>query len=196
MLTPPPDTRCLIFDWDGTLVDTQLANYRAMAQAIRSYGISLDKAWFDARTGLSSAEMAETLLRETPPPGPVPIAEVTRLRDELFLHSCHQVRVVPSVALVARAYHGRLPVAVASGGARRVIEATLPHVQLAGVIDVLVTREDVQEGKPSPDLFLLAAQQMHIEPAQCLVYEDSSEGLLAASRAGMAAIDVRPFRDS
>ncbi|RLU81752.1 hypothetical protein CTZ27_31555 [Streptomyces griseocarneus] len=194
MLTPPPEARCLIFDWDGTLADTQYANYLAMAEALRRHGVGLDRSWFDERTGLSSAELVEALMEEAAVTGPVPVAEVVRARDAAFLRGCHRIREVPAVADVVRAYHGTLPVAVASGGARRVIEATIPHVGLREQIDVLVTREDVDRGKPWPDLFLLAARRLGVPPGDCLVYEDSDEGLLAAGAAGMAAIDVRPYR--
>ncbi|MEU2874632.1 HAD family phosphatase [Streptomyces olivoreticuli] len=194
MLTPPPEARCLIFDWDGTLADTQHANYLAMAEALRGFGVELDQSWFDERTGLSSGELVETLMKETAIAGPVPVAEVVRARDAAFLRGCHRIREVPAVAEVMRTYHGSVPVAVASGGARQVIEATIPHVGLSEKIDVLVTREDVERGKPWPDLFLLAARRLGVSPGDCLVYEDSDEGLLAAEAAGMAAIDVRPYR--
>jgi beta-phosphoglucomutase-like phosphatase (HAD superfamily) len=194
VLTPPPEIRCLIFDWDGTLADTQYANYRAMAAALQPYDIALDQDWFDARTGLSSAEMIEDLLLSTPVSRAVPVGDVVAFRDEAFLRQCHTVREVPAVAEVARAHHGRLPVAVASGGARHIIEATLPHTGLTDVVDLLLTREDVHHGKPSPDLFLLAAERLEIAPSHCLVYEDSPQGLTAARSAGMAAIDVRPYR--
>ncbi len=57
-----------------------------------------------------------------------------------------------------------------------------------------MTREDAERGKPAPDIFLTAARRLNLNPSQCLVYEDSDEGMEAAHAAGMDAIDVRPLR--
>ena len=64
---------------------------------------------------------------------------------------------------------------------------------LFDLFDAIVTFDDVQEGKPSPALFLEAAKRMHIDSAQCLVFEDADEGLEAAKRANTQAVDVRPL---
>jgi HAD superfamily hydrolase (TIGR01509 family) len=79
-----------------------------------------------------------------------------------------------------------------------VIRATIRTLGFDGLFDTVVTREDVRAGKPEPDIFLLAAERVGVPPDRCLVYEDSDEGLLAAARAGMSAIDVRtgpPWKD-
>jgi HAD superfamily hydrolase (TIGR01509 family) len=81
--------------------------------------------------------------------------------------------------------------AIASGGARHVIEHTLQHVGLRDAFGVVVTRDDVARGKPAPDIFLRAASQLRVPPNRCVVYEDSDEGIRAARAAGMAVIDVR-----
>lgn len=86
---------------------------------------------------------------------------------------------------------GKVPIAVASGGERVVLEATLQAIQLRHSFDAIVSIEDVEQGKPEPDIFLLAAQKLGVEPQACVVYEDSEAGLEAARRAGMRSIDVR-----
>ncbi len=189
----PGDAACLLFDWDGTLVDSQYANFRAMADALAEDAVVLRKEWFDARTGLSSAEMIETLVATEGARLSRPVQEVVRARDALFLRSAHTVRPHPAVLSVVRAARYRLPMAVASGGARHVIEATLRHQPFHDAFDVLVTREDVARGKPAPDIFLTAARALGADLAGCLVYEDSDEGIEAAHAAGMRVIDVRPF---
>jgi HAD superfamily hydrolase (TIGR01549 family) len=190
----PGNASFLLFDWDGTLVDSQPANYLAMATALSEHGLELEADWFDARTGLSSADLVHTFLAETGQGLGVPIATLVQRRDELFLEQANNVRPHTAVAAVVEAMQGVLPMVIASGGARRVIEATLAHQPFRDAFTALVTRDDVERGKPEPDIFLAAADQLGAPPAECLVYEDSDEGIQAAITAGMRVVDVRPHR--
>lgn len=98
---------------------------------------------------------------------------------------------VQAVAAIARANYGKVPMAVASNGRRSVVEATIEAVKLRALFEMIVAIEDVECGKPNPDLFLLAAERMSVLPYECIVYEDSDAGLEAARRAGMRWINVR-----
>ncbi|GAA3387513.1 HAD family hydrolase [Cryptosporangium minutisporangium] len=189
LISRPEDADCLVFDWDGTLVDSTSANYRALAGTLAGYGITLDEDWYRARTGMSSDEMIDVLSA-----GSLDAVAVSAERDALFLQTPGAVRELSVVVDIARAHAGRIPLAVASGGSGPVIRATMRTLGLDGLFDTVVTREDVRAGKPEPDIFRLAAERVGVPPERCLVYEDSDEGLLAAARAGMSAIDVRPWR--
>jgi beta-phosphoglucomutase-like phosphatase (HAD superfamily) len=102
------------------------------------------------------------------------------------------LREIEAVADIARRYRGKVPMAVASGGARDIVEATLCAARLFDLFDPVVTIEDVAGcGKPAPDLFLRAALRLRVSPAAGTAFEDSNEGIEAACRAGMTAIDVR-----
>jgi beta-phosphoglucomutase-like phosphatase (HAD superfamily) len=82
--------------------------------------------------------------------------------------------------------------AVASGGTREIVKATLLATNLLALFDAVVTIEDVQgRGKPAPDIFLEAARRLRVSPNECTVFEDSDEGIEAARLAGMTATDVR-----
>lgn len=82
--------------------------------------------------------------------------------------------------------------AVASGGTREIVKATLLATNLLALFDTVVTIEDVQgRGKPAPDIFLEAARRLRVSPGECTVFEDSDEGIKAARLAGMTATDVR-----
>ena len=81
--------------------------------------------------------------------------------------------------------------AVASSGLGRIVHQTLITTGLLDLFDVVVTADDVENGKPAPDLFLLAAERLGVAPEDCIVYEDGDPGLEAAARAGMRAVDVR-----
>jgi HAD superfamily hydrolase (TIGR01509 family) len=112
-------------------------------------------------------------------------------RQQQFAHLLHQVKPIPAVAAIAQANYGVVPMAVASNGQRSVVESTIEAIQLRSLFNTIVTLNDVKLGKPAPDLFLLAAERMQVNPQECIVYEDSDLGLEAAERAGMRGIDVR-----
>jgi HAD superfamily hydrolase (TIGR01509 family) len=82
------------------------------------------------------------------------------------------------------------PVAVASGGTREIVERSLELTGLAKLFPVVVTACDVMHGKPSPDMFLLAAEMMGVAPGKCLVFEDAEPGMRAATAAGMQWVRV------
>jgi HAD superfamily hydrolase (TIGR01509 family) len=93
------------------------------------------------------------------------------------------------VALV-REYRGRIPMAVASGGHRDLVERTLRELGIEGFFDAVVTSEDYVRGKPAPDPFLKAADLLRVAPERCLVFEDTATGEEAARAAGMACVLV------
>ncbi|TMR22441.1 HAD family phosphatase [Nonomuraea turkmeniaca] len=178
----------IIFDWDGTVVDSQPLNYAALCTALLPYGVTVDRSWYWQRLGISTAE----LLTQLPGSSELPAEDVlAACRRAIIARAGELVPHQPVLALARRAKAARLGVAVASGGAADVVRAGIVAVGAAAMFDVVVTREEVEEGKPAPDLFLEAARRLCVDPARCVVVEDAEEGFMAARRAGMAVIDVR-----
>jgi beta-phosphoglucomutase-like phosphatase (HAD superfamily) len=191
-LEPAARHEALLFDWDGTLADSQLVNFQVLSAALEPTGVVLAQPWFDARTGMSTREMV-TLLAGAQDLDVDPEIVAGR-RDAAYLQRAHEVGEVEMVTSVLRRHTGRRKIALATGGTRTTVTATAVALSLLDLFDVVVTREDVEQGKPAPDLFLLAAERLGVAAGRCLVYEDSDEGLAAAANAGMDAIDVRPLR--
>ena len=182
--------QALIFDCDGTLADNHPAHYAALNEVLQRYGVRISWDWYTARTGLPGAETLAEAAEEHSLSFPVPVSDLAAECETAYLRHLHLVREASWVADIARGNSGR-PTAVASSGRRASVEATLGAIDLESSFHAVVTREDVQEVKPAPDLFLLAARRLGAEPTQCLVFEDSDEGCLAAQRAGMTVTDVR-----
>jgi beta-phosphoglucomutase-like phosphatase (HAD superfamily) len=86
--------------------------------------------------------------------------------------------------------HGKMHLALASSSYRDAIDGVLAGLDIARYFDVIVSGLDVAQVKPAPDIFLKAAQQLGVEPEQCLVLEDAEKGILAADLAGMLSIAV------
>ena len=127
-------------------------------------------------------------------------ADFYQRANEAYLASVHLIQEIKVVADVARLWFGKVPMAVASNGIRKNVEATLIATRLRPLVDTIVTADDVQRGKPAPDVYHEAARRMRVEPDRVIVFEDSNEGLEAARRAGMRAYDIRevwsPMRQS
>ena len=111
-------------------------------------------------------------------------------KESLFLEMQGEMEVIGPVVDFARQWYGRVPLSVASGGPRPIVLRTLELMGIASLFPVLVTPEDVAHGKPAPDMFLLAAQRMGVEPNRCLVFEDAEPGIQAAEAAGMRWVHV------
>ncbi|MFC8720309.1 HAD family hydrolase [Kitasatospora sp. NPDC057198] len=182
----------VLFDCDGTLADTHPAHHLSLAATLAPFGVDVSREWYAGYTGTSTPETIRAALA----------GQQAALDDELvgrlvgecgerYLDHLAAVTEIAPVTALARQLTGRLPLAVASGGTRRTVEATLRHLELDGLFTRVVTRDEVERGKPAPDIFLLAARQLGVAPAACVVLEDADSGLLAARRAGMAAVDVR-----
>lgn len=118
---------------------------------------------------------------------PVSVAQAKR---ECFLKRLHTITLIEEVARFAEGLRGRVPMAIATGGSRHVIEKTLKIVGVSDWFDEVVTADDVSEGKPAPDIFLKAANLLGVDPTKCLALEDAPAGILAAQRAGMQVIAI------
>lgn len=180
----------LIFDCDGTLVDTAPAHLAALRIALAQVDLPVDDAWYFERVGLSPDDLLDQYEQQYSR-FPITRAELLKLYNVAFHATLNELREVQVVADLARTWTGRVPVCVASNGQRSNVQASLQAVGLLSLFPHMVTIEDVQQGKPAPDIFLESARRMHIPPQRCIVLEDSDEGLEAAHRAQMRSIDVR-----
>lgn len=181
----------LIFDCDGTLTDSMPVHYVAWRRTMDRYGIHFAEERFYAMGGMPSGKIVEALAAEQGKA--VDSVLAAHEKEAEFLELIHLLEPIVPVVEVVRAFRGKLPLAVASGGYRSIIAQQLVQIGCGDCFDVLVTAEDTTRHKPEPDVFLKAAELLCVPPSECLVYEDSDLGLRAAAAAGMDAIDIRTF---
>jgi len=181
----------LIFDCDGTLADTMPLHWRAWQVITRRHRLHLPEERFYALGGVPSRDILKMLSAEQGVP--LDHLAVAREKEVEYLPLIAQVEPINVVVGVARENRGKLPMAVASGGTRRIIEQVLEHLGIRSLFNSIVTSEDVVNQKPSPDIFLEAARRIGVPPKFCRAYEDTDLGMQAIRAAGMEAVDVREF---
>jgi beta-phosphoglucomutase-like phosphatase (HAD superfamily) len=179
----------LIFDCDGTLVDTAPVHFFAVNEALKPLGLEMPEDWYYARAGLTPTALFTDFEQLTGVTLDKP--DLGRRYAPFFTGNLDKVREIAVVADIARANHGKVPMAVGSNGQLKNVEATLKVTGLLGLFDHVVTAEQVKHGKPAPDVYLEAARRIGVVPAECIVFEDTDEGLEAAHRAGMMSRDIR-----
>jgi len=188
-LLPPEGTRALLFDCDGTLVDTLALYRRCWDVVFGKRGFVITDEWFETWRGHS---MEAFLLAALPNLDEQGLIDVENEGLELFFERSHELEAYEHVVDIARRFHGILPIAVVSGGPRRAVERTLEGTGIADLFDLVVTNTDVSNGKPAPDVYLLAMERLGVSAEHCVAYEDSGSGIESAKAAGIPHVfDVR-----
>lgn len=181
--------RGLIFDCDGTLADTMPLHWQAWETIARRHRLRFPKERFYALGGIPTRDILKMLSLEQAVP--IDHLAVAREKEAEYLPLIHQVEPVHAVLAIARDHFGKVPMAIASGGTRSIIETVLERLAIRHLFSAVVTSEAVERQKPAPDIFLAAARAIGVEPRFCRAYEDSELGLEAIRAAGMEAVDVR-----
>jgi len=179
----------LIFDCDGTLVDTMPAHFRAWTVTSQKYGFSFPEPRFYALGGVPAPQIVALLAAEAGLTlDPHAVAEE---KEQLYFSGLGEVQPIVAVAAIARQMFGQRPLAVATGSPRWAAERVLERTQLLSLFATVVAAGDVERPKPAPDIFLEAARRIGVPPQRCCVFEDGDPGIEGARAAGMAVVDIR-----
>ena len=178
----------LIFDMDGLLLDSEPLWGRVEAAYARELGV----AWTDEHaarcvgTGMRATVGLMAELAGRPLDLDAGIAAIV----SAFVDRCGEIPLKRGARELLDAMRGRLPMAVASSSARRVVEAALAPAGLLPCFDAIVTGDDVERPKPEPEIFLLAARRLGVAAERCAVFEDSVAGATAGRAAGMFVVAI------
>ena len=183
--------RALIFDLDGTLVDTVYAHVFAWQRALAEAGLPLEGWRIHRRIGMSGGLFTRAVGRElNRDVSPQEVEFLRRRHGELFAQLLPERRPLPgAVELLAFLRTHEIPYGIATSGHRPQIDASLEALQV-GEETIVIERGDVLRAKPEPDLFLACQQRLGVRSEDCYVVGDAVWDLLAARRAGMLSIGL------
>lgn len=181
--------KAVIFDMDGVLVDSQPYHFKADIDTMAEYGVIKDQKFYESFAGTLTADRMRTLKEMFGLDAPV--EEMTIKRENMILDIMGKDDIKPVLGIpefLRSIKEKGLTTAVASSSDYKLINLILDRLKIAKYFDSVTSGSDVKRGKPSPDVFLLAAERIGIEPAECLVVEDSENGVKAAKATGMKAL--------
>ena len=190
-LTINPKAKALIFDLDGTLADTMPVHFLAYKHILIEYGIVFTPELFAKLAGIPAVGTIEKLNEWFGTK--MNAEEVGHFKEREYEKIMHKMKPIVPVVELAKRYHGKLPMAVGTGGYKRLAWKTMDILGLDKYFNILVSTEDVSRPKPFPDTFLKCAELLGVEPAICEVFEDAQLGIQAAGAAGMMSKLVTDF---
>lgn len=178
-----PRAEALIFDLDGTLADTMPVHFWAYKNILDGYGIEFTPELFGTLAGIPAVITIQKLNEKF---GTAMHPEkVAHIKEREYEKIMHKMKPVEPVVELVRKYHGKLPMAVGTGGHTRLAWKTLEIIGLDKYFEILVSADDVEHTKPHPETFLKCAEKLGVHPEVCQVFEDGELGIQAAKAAGM-----------
>lgn len=190
-LSIDPRAKALIFDLDGTLVDSMPLHYEAWKEVCAMKGLAFSEEEFYSLAGVPSDRIFE-IINERHGTDFDPKAD-SKLKEETYLKKIDKLKLIEPVFALAKENFGKLPMSIGTGSPGKHSWEAVKTLGLDAYFDILVSKNDVKKGKPDPETFLKCAEAMNIDPQYCQVFEDGDPGLQAATSAGMIATDIRPY---
>lgn len=185
----PTHIKGLVFDCDGTLADTMPLHWRAWQVIAKKYKLHFPEDRFYSLGGVPSRDILKMLAQEQGVT--FDHIQAAHEKENAYLPLMAEVEPIHAVVEIAKANHGKIPMAVASGGTQAIIVQVLEHLNIRHLFGAVVTSEMVTNQKPAPDIFIEAARRIGVDPKFCRGYEDTDLGMTAIRSAGMEAVDVR-----
>jgi len=182
-------TEAVVFDLDGLLLDTEEIWDEARRQIADERGGRWREDAQRAMMGMSSPEWSRYMHEEVGVPDPPEqiAAEVVRRLEELYRN---RLPLIPGALDAVRRLAAYRPLAIASSSNRPLIDLFLELTGTAGLFRATVSSEEVERGKPAPDVYLEASRRLAVDPTRCAAIEDSENGIRSAAAAGMKVIAI------
>jgi HAD superfamily hydrolase (TIGR01509 family) len=185
---PQGPFRAYLFDCDGTIADSMPLHYVAWSRALGRHNCPFPEDLFYAWGGRPVPAIIEELNRNHNLQ--MNVEQVSQEKEAIYLEMIPQVTAIPEVLDEIHRMHGQIPFAVVSGSPRDSVVRTLTALGILPLFDTLVCAGEYPKGKPAPDPFLIAAQNLGVPPEACLVFEDADLGIESAIAAGMQWVKI------
>jgi HAD superfamily hydrolase (TIGR01509 family) len=183
--------RALIFDCDGTLVDSMPLHMKAWEKAFYFLNEKYDYDFLYSLKGMKEIEIIELYNKKFGKD--INPEAIVAEKHKYFKKNIHYVEPIYPVVKIAKKYFGKFPLAVVSGSVRDIVHKELEVTGIIDLFKIILTASDPFKPKPSPDIFIAASNNLNVSPEQCLVFEDGDSGIETALKAGMQTVDVREY---
>lgn len=182
--------KAVLFDMDGVIIDSELMHKQIELDMLKSFGANVERRDIETMAGTTTKEFWQTMKDRYNLS--FAVDEVVKVkRAKYFEELCATKDIGPIEGipeLLQRLKDNKLKIALASSSPLNVIEKVVTEFKIREYFDVLVTGDYVERGKPAPDIFIYAAKEIGVNPEECVVIEDSGNGVRAAKAAGMKCI--------
>ena len=187
---PVNNSLATIWDMDGVIVDTALYHFESWQYSFKKRGVDFTEADFKLRFGQRNDAIIRTIIGDNVTPGD--IEDISRDKEEYFRQNVrHHVEPLPGASkLIKSLAKTGFKMAIASSAPMENIQLLLGSLGIIEYFQQFVSGKEVTESKPSPQIYLMAAQKLRTEPRNCIVLEDAITGITGAKRAGMLCIAV------
>ena len=179
----------LIFDLDGTLINSMPLHNKAWITVLQKQGYQLDESFLNELAGVPSIKTAEIMIRRFG--WKLDAVDIVREKEAYYFSNINLVEPFSEILQIVNDNFRLKPMAIVTGGQRVDVSKVLKTLDLEKLFNVVVCADDTANGKPSPEPFLLAAKKLKVPPENCLVFEDGKAGILGAKNAGMKTIRVK-----
>ena len=180
----------VIFDMDGVLADTSQIHFESWLKVAKEVGVTFTREFFEGAMGQQSPSIMRKLIGSKMDQKSV---EKWAALKEVYYREMvkNKLEPIPGVKrIISNLSSEGFKLAVGSSGPKENVELTLSSLNIKDYFDTVITAAEVKNGKPEPDVFLIAAKNLEINPKNCLVIEDAPLGIEAAKSAGMLSIAI------
>ena len=180
--------KAVIFDMDGVIVDSEPINYEVIRITFEKAGVKISKKefieeWIVKGTGSREAIKRHNIKMSS--------EDLQKIKKKIYLDILkRKVKLKPNAKRTIINLHKKYKLALASQGHRYNIDIIVKKFKLSKFFQAIIGKQDVNKGKPNPEIFLKASKELKVKPEECLVIEDTEKGIIAAKRAGMVCIAV------
>jgi len=180
--------KAVIFDMDGVIVDSEPINYEVIRITFEKAGVKISKKEFIEEWVVKGTGSREAIKRHDIK---MSLEDLQKIKKKIYLDVLkRKVKLKPDAKRTIINLHKKYKLALASQGHRYNVDIIVKKFKLSKFFQAIIGKQDVNKGKPNPEIFLKASKELKVKPEECLVIEDTEKGIIAAKRAGMICIAV------